>query len=117
MQGDYRRYLQRRGYTRATITGRMMVLRRFRRHLGCTYKGGHGNCRRLRHATHHDVEAWVGTLDVCTGVQRNYVSMLRGFYRWAMREGICDRDPTDLVDRPRLPRRLPRPAPEHEIAR
>ncbi len=108
MHGDYRRYLVRRGYAPATITGRMMVMHRWKQHLG------HG---RWRTATHHDVEVWIDELAVSPAVQRNYTSMLRGFYRWAMREGLCEHDPTALVDRPRLPRRLPRPAPEHEIAR
>lgn len=107
VRSEYRRYLHRRRYARATITGRISILDRWRRHVG------HGG---WRHATHHDVEAWVDSLDVSAAVQRNYVSMLRGFYRWANREGLCGIDPTALVDRPRMPHRLPRPAPDDEIA-
>lgn len=41
---------------------------------------------------------------------------LTGFYRWAVREGWRDDDPTMRVDRPKLPRNLPRPMPEHSLS-
>ena len=106
MIGDYRRYLVRRRFAPGTIKGRIVVLRRWLDHVGAGW----------RSASHRDVESWIDTRPVSAAVQRNYVSMLRSFYRWAMREGLCERDPTALVDKPRLPRRLPRPAPDHEIA-
>jgi site-specific recombinase XerC len=54
---------------------------------------------------------------VSAGTARNYLVALRGWYRWLQREGLVSIDPTELVDRPPVPRRLPRPAPEREIAR
>lgn len=37
------------------------------------------------------------------------VSHARGFYRWAVREGLLDIDPSARLERPKRPRRLPRP--------
>jgi site-specific recombinase XerD len=71
----------------------------------------------LAGATFHDVERWATGRNVSAGTTRNYHVALRGFYRWLRREGVVSHDPTELVDRPPTPRRLPRPAPEREIAR
>lgn len=68
-----------------------------------------------RRATFRDVEAWLAESDLCPGAVRNRVANLRAWYRWAIREGLCDNDPTLLVDMPRLPQRLPRPAHDHQI--
>ena len=38
------------------------------------------------------------------------LSHLHRFYVWAIRHGHTTADPTEQIDRPRLPRRLPRPA-------
>lgn len=42
---------------------------------------------------------------------------LAGFYRWAVREDLRVDDPTMKIPRPKLPRNLPRPIPEHDLAR
>ena len=68
-------------------------------------------------AVHTDVERWAAERDVAASATRNLHTMLRAFYRWAQRDGLVDRDPTQLADRPRVPGRLPRPAPERDIAR
>ena len=57
------------------------------------------------------------------------LSAVRGFYRHLVREGLVERDPTELIDRPRASRPLPRtlpagaaaalveaPDPEHRLA-
>lgn len=44
------------------------------------------------------------------------VSHLRVFWRWSIRHGWTDRDPTVLLDRPHRPRRLPRPIPDELLA-
>ncbi len=41
---------------------------------------------------------------------------MRGFYRWAHTHGLVERDPTYLLHRPALPRRLPRPIPDDRLA-
>jgi integrase/recombinase XerC len=68
-------------------------------------------------AVHTDVERWAAERAISPASTRNLHTMLRAFYRWAQREGVCDRDPTQLADRPRVPGRLPRPAAERDIAR
>lgn len=45
------------------------------------------------------------------------VSHLRAFYRWAILEELVSTDPTVGLHRPRLPRRLPRPMPDADVAR
>lgn len=42
---------------------------------------------------------------------------LRGFYKWAVIYDLRIDDPTIKVERPKLPRRLPRPIPEDDLAR
>lgn len=69
-----------------------------------------------RTATWRDVESYLDGRDVAPTTQRDVVSNLRAFYRWAGREGYCAADPTALVDTPKVPRRLPRPARPDDIA-
>ena len=68
-------------------------------------------------ASYRDVEAWAAGKALTPGSTRNLLVNLRALYRWAMREGLVVTDPTVLADRPPVPQRLPRPAPEHDIAR
>jgi integrase/recombinase XerC len=44
------------------------------------------------------------------------ISYVRGFYRWALREGLIEVDPSEALEPPRAPRRLPRPIPEDALA-
>jgi len=73
-------------------------------------------CDDWRTATFDDVECWIAERDVSPASSRNLVGYLRAFYRWAMRQGSCDRDPTQMVDPFHVPGRLPRPATEEHIA-
>jgi integrase/recombinase XerC len=104
--GAYRRYMQGRGYARGYTWTRIAVARDWLEYTDDTLV-----------ADHRQVERWVAGRHVSAGTQRNYLVALRGFYRWARREGLCDVDPTELADRPPIPRRLPRPAAERDIAR
>jgi integrase/recombinase XerD len=45
------------------------------------------------------------------------LSALRGFFRFLVRERVVESDPTSLVDRPRLGRRLPKVLSFDEIER
>jgi integrase/recombinase XerD len=102
---EYRTYMLRRGYARGTIRTRLSVARAW--------------CARhdIASATWCDVEAWVFARHLSAGSMRNLLVNLRAFYRWALRDGLTGDDPTRLVDRPPVPLRLPRPAPEHDIGR
>lgn len=103
----YWRYLCQRGYARSTRAKRIAAARSWH-----AFRRGE-----LAGATHRDVERWAHGRGLTPSSTRNLMVDLRGLYRWAMREGICHSDPTALADRPRVAQRLPRPAPEPDIAR
>jgi integrase/recombinase XerC len=46
---------------------------------------------------------------------RNHGSYVRGFFRWAIRQGYILTDPTDALELPASSRRLPRPIEEDEL--
>ena len=101
----YRRYMCARGYARGTVWSRLAVAREWvGRHPALT-------------ASHRDVERWMADKALTPGSTRNLLVALRALYRFAQREGLATHDPTSLADRPPVPARLPRPAPEHDIAR
>lgn len=68
-------------------------------------------------ATWRDVEAWLRDRGLAASSQRVLRGNLRAFYRWLMREGLVSADPTTLVNLRRIPQRVPRPAPDLELAR
>jgi site-specific recombinase XerC len=70
-----------------------------------------------RHATRRDVECWVDERPLGARARYSAVSHLHCFYVWARREGLVRHDPTADVERPRLPRRLRRPALDVDIQR
>jgi site-specific recombinase XerD len=100
----WRRYLVRRRYAPETVWARVSLARRW------TAAVPH-----WRTADYRELEAWIDQMGVSARSARNAVSHLRAFYRWAMREGYTDNDPTALVETPRLPRLLPRPAADDAI--
>ena len=102
----YRRYMHGRGYARNTVWARLAVARE--------WVGRHPN---LDVPTYRDVERWATGKGLTPSSTRNLLVALRALYRWAMREGHASCDPTLLVDRPAVPMRLPRPAPEGDVAR
>lgn len=103
----YRRYMRRnRQYALSTVRFRWAVARE--------WIGLHPV---LDVPTFADVESWVSDRGRGPSTSRNMLVALRALYRWAQREGYATHDPTQLVDRPRVPKRLPRPAPEKDIAR
>lgn len=93
----------RRGYARETIWARCSIASQWTERL------------EWQRATFRDVEEWLAERQLSPGATRNLVANLRAWYRWAMREGFCEIDPTLMVDLPRLPRRLPRPARDEHI--
>lgn len=103
----YRRYMRHaRGFAINTVRFRLVVARE--------WIDLHPD---LDAPDHLDVERWISGRALGPSSSRNLLVALRAMYRWAQREGLARRDPTQLADRPRLPRRLPRPAAELEIAR
>jgi integrase len=48
--------------------------------------------------------------------RRTYVCHIRAFYRWAMKTGIVSSDPASMLTIPFVPRHLPRPIEEDDLA-
>lgn len=63
------------------------------------------------------VKSFVARPELGAEAQNTALTHVRGFYRWALRAGLADADPTLDIVRPRRPRRLPRPMPEPDLAR
>lgn len=101
--GEFRDALERRGLRRLTIYNRLFVVRSWSEYLD---KQG----RTLNTGTTADVENWLDPALLSPRTRYARISHLHMFYVWAMRTGRVDHDPTSLVERPRLDRRLPRPA-------
>lgn len=61
-------------------------------------------------ATDEDIERFLDGRALGARARYTAISHLHRFYVWAIRHGLTVTDPTAAIDRPRLPRRLPRPA-------
>jgi site-specific recombinase XerD len=99
--------MRRRNLAPGTIEARRYQLR-----LWSTFIGD-----RWRVADRHDVEAWIDSRSLAARARYSSISHLHAFYVWCRREGLVEVDPTELVERPRLERRLPRPARAGDVAR
>jgi site-specific recombinase XerD len=95
--------MQRRGLRRSTIGKRAGVVRDWLAFL---------DQRRVvtASATRRDVEAWLDGHLCAARARYTLISHLHMFYVWLQREELATGDPTVLIERPRLERRLPRPA-------
>jgi len=61
-------------------------------------------------ATRDEVEAWwASRRDLAPATRANDLACLRSFYRWCLRWGHRDDDPTIRLDPPQVPNNLPRP--------
>lgn len=98
--GDYQRSMIRRGLAGGTIYHRMSQLR-----MWLAWLDGSD----WRTASRHDVESWLDSRELGARARYTSISHLSAFYRWAIREELTGTDPTIVVERPRLPQRLPRP--------
>lgn len=101
-------HLHRRGLAHSTIAKRERRLNSLAFHL---------HPRPLIDATRDDIHAY---LDTCAHLAPRSLHVLIGdiasFYRWAHADGIIDADPTANVIRPRVPRYLPRPVTDAQLA-
>lgn len=48
--------------------------------------------------------------------KRAYISHVSAFYTWALRRGLVSENPAVLLDRPRVPKGLPHPISEEDLA-
>lgn len=102
--GRYLDHLGWRNLRPSTITQRRNALRRLERSLGTT-------------ALECEAEQIIKFLsrDITPQTRAAEMSHLRGFYKWCVREGLRVDNPMERIDRPRLPRLLPRPIPELDL--
>jgi integrase/recombinase XerD len=78
-----------------------------------------GPRRALASATPDDVVSYLGALrarGLRAGSLARRLSALRGFYRYLVRDHALARDPTELIERPRLSRPLPKTLPREAAA-
>lgn len=105
MLDAYRRALVRRNLAPGSIVKRLSEVRAWLAHLeavGVEWPD----------ATRAELEEWLDSRPLAARSRYAAISHLHMFYGWAMREGLAERDPTVLIERPRLGTRLPRPMPE-----
>jgi len=74
----------------------------------------------LHHLQRADLQSYLGELfskNLKPRSSARKLSVLRRFYRWLVREGMRDEDPTALIESPKLGRRLPRTLSESDVER
>ena len=104
-------HLRWRNHSTGTISQRRYALLRLARHAD----------KDLLEVTSDDISVFRDRLTragqpLVAKSQSGELTHLRAFYKWAVLEELIDRDPTLRVPMPRLPRGLPHPIPEHELA-
>lgn len=99
-------YQQHRNFSSATIRCRRAVLAAFALHV---------SPNTILAATPSDVEEWLASRSLGAQGRYTYLAHLHAFYGFATRRGLTRRDPTAVIDRPRLPKRLPRPITPDEL--
>lgn len=103
---DYARDCAHRGLQPTTIELRTGRLRCFAAWLD----------RPLDQADNGDVERFLNGRKINARTRYGYISMISCFYQWGMKRGVLTHDPAGRVDRPRLPRLLPRPISDEALA-
>lgn len=67
--------------------------------------------------TRSDIEEWLARMNAGAATKRQRLSTVRGLFRWALIEGLIERDPTVQIKSPRQPRRVPRCLPDSALRR
>lgn len=101
-------YLALRNMRPSTIYQRGRVLARLDRHLAPVG---------LLEADTEAVQRALLVRQLAPSTRAGELTHLASFYEWAMTAGLTTVDPTRTIPRPRLPRRLPRPMPDHHMVR
>lgn len=96
---DYRDAMRRRHLAASTIYARSCTVRRWIE-FADDWTTADGD----------DFERWLDSLSLGARARYTTISHVHAFYGWARRRRLVVDDPTELIERPRLPRRLPRPA-------
>ena len=99
-------FLSMKGLSASTIRHREQQLTRLREFLGFP----------LEAATHADLMTWREFLDQANSTIAVYASHVMMFYRWGYATGLIAADPAATLPVPKVPRRLPRPISEDDLA-
>ena len=70
----------------------------------------------LEPATATELAEWLGHDGWAQETLCTYYTHIRSYYRWAVKMGHLSFDPSDLLDRPKRPKGLPRPISEPDLA-
>lgn len=101
--GGFAEHQRRRNLATSTITTRRRTLQQFARWL---------EPDPLYSATPGDIEAWLDSLALSPRSRYLYLSSLTAFYEWT---GEPEPNPARKLDRPRLPKLLPRPLTDADL--
>ncbi len=101
----YLQSLRSRNYAQTTIYARGRAIVRFRAATG----------RDPLDLTPDEMIGWWTDLHLTPSSRAGELGHIRGYAHWAVRHGVIEADPTHLLDRPRLPRRVPRPITEASL--
>lgn len=101
------RWMRRRNLRQSTIEQRRRCLTRVTRWLGHD---------KLLEATELDLEAYVDGLPGAADGKAVEIWHIKDFYRWAIEFELLADDPSARLQRPRVPRRLPRPIADADLA-
>lgn len=101
----YLTHLRLEGLSDSTIGARRLLLRRLELALPCP----------VTQATPRMLEDWRASLAFPPATIALYVSHIRCYYSWAVRQGLCPVNPAAAVPVPRKPKRVPRPITEQDL--
>jgi integrase/recombinase XerD len=76
-----------------------------------------GGPETLKHELLHQFLVWISELELSARTQARILSGLKAFYRYLLLEDLVDKDPTALLEGPRLGRKLPEVLTVSEIDR
>lgn len=101
---EHTQWCRLRALAPSTIASKRAVLGRLARHVD------------LETATTDELAAWWASRDLAVTTRSMEVAHVAVFYRWLVLTERRSDDPMVKIPRPRLPRPLPRPADEREVA-
>lgn len=97
---------EKRRHAQTTVTNRRPLLYRVAR----AHNGD------LLGLTGDDIDMWLDRLPIAPNTRRFYLSTLASFYAWCVRSGILERNAARDAMTVRVPRGLPRPARDDDLA-
>lgn len=97
---------QRRGLSQRTVGARSAVIEALAVWLG----------RRPETATTEEIQAWLDTCRIGRQSRYTYIAHLHAFFAFCLRAKLVRRDPTVDIERPKVPKGVPRPITPEDFA-